>query len=71
MTWIAKRRTELALALEFGPMTARGYAALVRVIVTERLWRVGPARGKIRPRAQWGSGARRSFHEEMGELREQ
>jgi hypothetical protein len=38
--WIAKRRGQLALILRFGPMTVRAYAAVLRVIVTERLWHV-------------------------------
>ncbi|HVZ88840.1 MAG TPA: hypothetical protein VHG72_17860 [Polyangia bacterium] len=40
---MARRRGQLALILRFGPMTIRAYAAVLRVIVTERLWRVaGP-----------------------------
>lgn len=44
--WVEKRREQIALLARFGPLTARGYAAVLRVFVSERLWHV-PAR--VRP----------------------
>jgi hypothetical protein len=38
--WIDKMVARVALVARFGPMTARAYGAVLRVIIAERLWRV-------------------------------
>jgi hypothetical protein len=38
---LATLLAKVGLLVRFGPMTARAYATLVRVIVAERLWVVG------------------------------
>jgi hypothetical protein len=42
-SWVEKQRKQIVLLARFGPLTARGYAAVLRVVVAERLWWV-PAR---------------------------
>jgi hypothetical protein len=39
-SWLAARWARLTLAARFAPMTARAGAAVLRVIVIERLWHV-------------------------------
>jgi hypothetical protein len=38
----AQGRAQLALVARFGPMTVRAWAAVLRVIIVERLWNVPP-----------------------------
>jgi hypothetical protein len=38
--WASNRRSQLALVGRFGPMTARAWASVLRVVVAEKLWRV-------------------------------
>jgi len=45
-SWLAARWARLTLVARFAPMTARAGAAVMRVIVIERLWQV-PVR--VRP----------------------
>jgi hypothetical protein len=43
--WIAGRGARLSLVARFAPMTVRAGAAVLRVILTERLWHV-PVRAR-------------------------
>jgi hypothetical protein len=44
-SWLAARWARLSLVARFAPMTARAGAAVLRVIVLERLWHV-PVRAR-------------------------
>jgi hypothetical protein len=54
-TWMARPAARLAFLARFAPMTARAYAAVLRVIVAERLWQVpAAARSGITPAGALG-----------------